>query len=352
MKNAELSLERLDEIVGRFADCRVAVLGDFFLDKYLEVDQSLEEISLETALPAHQVVETRFCPGAAGSVTSNLSSLGPRELHAIGFCGDDGEGFDLRRGLSDLGCSTDHLQVVAHRMTPTYLKPRNLGDKTLKAEHSRYDTKNRQTTSAEIEDAIIDSLDALLTRVDALVVMDQVDEANCGVVTDRVREVIAERAEAHPEVLFWADSRRRIHDFRRVIVKPNQFEALQIDSPSPEDEVDLDELVETVGRIRDRNCAPVVVTRGPRGMVVSDPEWTLVPGVQITGEIDPTGAGDSATAGVVLSLSAGAQLPEAAVIGNLIASITVQQIATTGVARPEELPGRLEIWQEQRKSSI
>ena len=79
-------------------------------------------------------------------------------------------------------------------------------------------------------------------------------------------------------------------------------------------------------------------------MVVSDPEMMLVPGVRVEGPTDPTGAGDSATAGAVLALAAGAELPEAALIGNLVASITVQQLATTGTARPNQLPPRLEMW--------
>ena len=84
-------------------------------------------------------------------------------------------------------------------------------------------------------------------------------------------------------------------------------------------------------------------------MVVTDPETTVVPGVRLTGPTDPTGAGDSATAGAVLALAAGAALPEAALIGNLVASITVEQLATTGTARPEQLPQRLEMWRRQRR---
>jgi bifunctional ADP-heptose synthase (sugar kinase/adenylyltransferase) len=50
----------------------------------------------------------------------------------------------------------------------------------------------------------------------------------------------------------------------------------------------------------------------------------------------------------VLALAAGATLPEAALIGNLVASITVQQLATTGTARPVELFPRLKLWTQQR----
>ena len=135
---------------------------------------------------------------------------GPALLHAIGITGEDGEGFDLRRRLGDLGCGTQHLHAVADRMTPTYLKPRNMHDASLAGEHDRYDTKNRTETSAATEQLIIQSIDAILPEVDALMIMDQVEETNRGVVTDRVREAIISRAPQHPDVIFWADSRRRI----------------------------------------------------------------------------------------------------------------------------------------------
>ncbi len=86
-------------------------------------------------------------------------------------------------------------------------------------------------------------------------------------------------------------------------------------------------------------------------MVVTDPELTEVPGVRVRGPIDPTGAGDSVTAAAVLALAGGADLAEAALIGNLVASITIQQLATTGTARQDELPDRLTLWQQQREEN-
>ena len=135
-----------------------------------------------------------------------------------------------------------------------------------------------------------------------------------------------------------------------MIIKPNQFEAVGWENAPPDASVGIDDLVRAVRRLRHQTGAPVVVTRGVEGMLVSDPEPTLVPGVRVSGPIDATGAGDSATAGTVLALAAGATLPEAAVVGNLVASITVQQLATTGVARREELPPRLNMWLQQTAS--
>jgi rfaE bifunctional protein kinase chain/domain len=341
--------DRLGELVERFPQARIAVIGDFFLDKYLDVDPALAEISLETGKTAHQVVGVRHSPGAAGTVVSNLAALGAGALHAIGFTGDDGESYELRKGLTALGCSTDHLHYAPERATPTYLKPRDKTDPDLSGEHSRYDMKNRAATPAALQERIVQSLDALLGQLDAVIVADQVEEDECGVITARVREALADRAKRHPHVVFWADSRRRIRRFRGVIIKPNQFEAIGRENPPPDAAVDLDELAAAMQRLRAETGAPICVTCGAGGMVASDPEPTRVPGVRVDGPIDPTGAGDSATAGAVLALASGAQLPEAALVGNRVASITIQQLATTGTARPHQLPQRLEKWQRQRE---
>ena len=84
-------------------------------------------------------------------------------------------------------------------------------------------------------------------------------------------------------------------------------------------------------------------------MIVTDPELTEVPAVRLDCQTDTTGAGDSTTAGGVLALAAGAELPEAALVGCLVASITVQQLATTGTAQRDQLPGQLELWLAQQE---
>lgn len=70
-------------LLDRFAQLRVAVVGDFFLDKYLILDPSLSETSIETGLEARQVVAIRCSPGAAGTVTNNLSALGVATIYAV-----------------------------------------------------------------------------------------------------------------------------------------------------------------------------------------------------------------------------------------------------------------------------
>jgi len=183
--------------------------------------------------------------------------------------------------------------------------------------------------------------------VDAVAILDQVEEEDCGVVTGGLVARLAGRAPRHPNVTFWADSRCRIQRFRNVTIKPNQFEAMGIENPRPGTRVDEAALMAAAESLRAQAAAPVFITRGENGILVSDAVLTAVPGVRIKGPIDTTGAGDSTTAGCLAALAAGATLPEAALVGNLVASITVQQLATTGTARPDHLPARLELWREQ-----
>ena len=68
-----MSSDRLRELVDRFPQARIAVIGDFFLDKYFDVDPALAEVSLETGKTAHQVAAIRHSPGAAGTVVCNLA---------------------------------------------------------------------------------------------------------------------------------------------------------------------------------------------------------------------------------------------------------------------------------------
>ncbi|MCS7239452.1 MAG: PfkB family carbohydrate kinase [Thermoguttaceae bacterium] len=342
--------ERLEELLEKFPRARVAVVGDFFLDKYFEVDPGLEERSLETGKPAHQVVRVRHSPGAAGTVVCNLVALDAGQVIPVGFVGDDGEGYELRQDLERLGCPLEYLPVTEELRTPTYLKPRDITDPTLAGEHSRYDLKNRRGIPAELEAKIISFVDKLVASgINAVIVADQVEESFHGVITPRLREVLSDLARKYPATVFWADSRRYIRQFRHVIIKPNYREAFGLDQPPDFSAGMAREWAEKVDQMRQQAGAPVVVTCGEKGMLVTDPERTWIPAVRLSGPVDPTGAGDSATAGAVLALASGASLPEAALVGTLVASITVEQLGTTGTASRRELLPRLEVWRSQQQ---
>lgn len=83
------------------------------------------------------------------------------------------------------------------------------------------------------------------------------------------------------------------------------------------------------------------LTIGAEGILVFTREGVQhAQGVPVTGPIDIVGAGDSVMAGIVAALCAGATPEEAAWVGNLVASITVQQIGTTGTASRQQVVER------------
>jgi len=82
----------------------------------------------------------------------------------------------------------------------------------------------------------------------------------------------------------------------------------------------------------------VFVTVGDQGILLfTEKGRQHVPAVPVSGEIDIVGAGDSVMAGIVSALCSGATPTEAALVGNLVASITIQQIGTTGTASREQV---------------
>lgn len=337
-----MTADRVCELLDRFPRVTIAVVGDFFLDKYLVIEEALTETSLETGLDAYQVVGKRLSPGAAGTVTNNLVALEVGCVYAVGFTGDDGEGFELRQGLARNGVDMTHLLTCPDLFTPTYTKPMLRDHTGQERELNRLDIKNRQPIPADLEDAVLTRVESLLPALDAVIIADQVAERHLGVVTDRVREGLQALARAHPRTLFFADSRANIGLFRDITIKPNKREAAAAcGHVAPEDALTVADACRCGMELARRNRGIVFVTAGVDGIVVSEPERaTHVPGIQVPPPVDIVGAGDSTTAGIVCALCAGASGPEAAVIGNCVASITVQQLGTTGTASPEQVARR------------
>ncbi|MBI3947609.1 MAG: carbohydrate kinase [Armatimonadetes bacterium] len=324
--------QRLVEILDGFARARILVVGDFFLDKYLILDGDLTEVSLETGLDAYQVVEKRLFPGAAGTVTANLAALDAAAVHALGMIGRDGEGRELQAGLEALRVSTDLLAETSERFTPTYTKPM-LRENGAEREINRLDIKNRKPLPVQVEQGILRGLREAAPSVDAVVVADQAQERNCGVITDAVRAELSLLSRGHPRLVVIADSRTRIGLFRDVWIKPNRHEAAEALGDGRPDPADAAGSAAIGKALRQRNGRPVFVTMAEEGIVAVTAEGAWhVPAVRQSGPIDVVGAGDSVMAGITLSLCAGARPEEAAVVGNLVASITVRQIGVTGTA--------------------
>jgi rfaE bifunctional protein kinase chain/domain len=340
-----LTTAALEAILTRIPELCIGVLGDLFLDRYLEIDAGLTEPSLETGLDAYQVVRIRAQPGAAGTVLSNLAAFGTGQVLPIAVIGDDGEGYELRQALArQPGVEQRWVLATAdsRRRTPTYTKPLLHRPGLPAQELNRLDIKNRQPLPRDLEDQVLHGLRTIWPTIDALLVLDQVSEPDCGVVTTRVRQLLQELGAADPAKLILADSRERIGLFRAVALKPNRQECLRAVHASAADD-DASVAAQALARLTGR---PVFCTLGELGMLLAQPteaKTQRIPSFPVRGPVDIVGAGDSSSAAIACAVAAGADLETAAAFGNLVASITIQQLGTTGTAPPAEIRRR---WQE------
>lgn len=329
-----MDLNRLRELLDSFPSTTLAVVGDYFLDKYFVIDPNLGEASLETGLEAHQVVEVRRSPGAAGTVSSNLRALGVQVV-ALGAVGDDGDGLELERGLWETGVDASQIIRKPGFLTPAYVKPVVRGKDDTERELNRIDIKNRLPLPVVVEAEVISRVRAVLPFVQGVVVVDQVEEHGCGVITDRVRAALTTLAQEHPDKMFAAESRARIGLFHKMILKPNWSEARRAVEKRPGEPADIPGCLQALHRSAE---APVFMTHGGEGILLCDESGvTQIQTLKVNGPIDIVGAGDSVMAGIAGSLCVGASRSEAALIGNLAASVTIRQLGKTGTATPEQV---------------
>ena len=342
----------MKQIFEKYKNLSIGVFGDFCLDEYLWIDSTLNEPSLETGLIAYQCIKREAVPGAAGTVAKNLANLGIGTVYAIGFVGDDGRGLELCRGLDKLGVDRDNMVSTDTRITGTHTKPWIINPDGSKAELNRIDIKNFTITPPMLENEVFERLKRLIKDLDALIIMDQWVEENCGMITKKIRNDLSALACDNPDKLFYVDSRCRIGLFDNMIIKGNQFELthavyglaksgndslvqLAADPTVTRTDEEINNACEV---LYNKNKRPVICTMGENGArLFNGAKPVDIPTTSITGQVDVTGAGDMFTANFMSALTAGADLIDAAKIGNIAAGICVKQIGTSGFVYTEDL---------------
>jgi len=328
---------RLQEITSKYSALRVALVGDICLDRYFEIDPARAETSIETGLPVHNVTRVRCQPGGAGTILNNLAALGIGKIFPATIIGQDGEGFELRQALEATpGVQLDWLVEARDRHTFTYSKPLIMHKNRPPEELSRLDMKNWSPAADRWQARVAEAVHALADQVDAMILLDQVDVPETGVVTRTVLEAVGEAAEARPDLLIIADSRRSLRGYPRVSLKMNAAElGLFFHTEAL---ASADEAREKAAMLSQASGRHVFVTLAERGMVGAHQgqvEW--VPTLPLRGEIDIVGAGDAVTANLTAALAAGAALREALELAQLAASTVIHQLGTTGTAKVSDL---------------
>ena len=330
--------ERFREIVSNYAQLSVAVVGDYCLDRYLEIDPSIAEVSIETGLEVHNVTNVRAQPGGCGTILNNLVALGCGNLLPVGFAGCDGEGYELINALSvSKTIDLKYFFQTTERRTFTYCKPLILSDGVLPRELNRLDSKNWTKTPQSVQDNLISAIYSLANEVDAIVLLEQVDCPESGVLCGKVLDAISQVRADRPDLLILADSRRGFDHFPSVGFKMNRSEFQSLIGVSGD--LPMDELKIEVARLADLRRQIVFVSLSEDGIVGAIPGESAahVPILPLTGEIDVVGAGDTVMANLIMALASNASVSESMRIAMAAASIVVKQLGTTGVATQNDI---------------
>lgn len=327
MRVADVELAGL---VRRFPDARVLVLGDVMLDRY--VSGSASRLSPEAPIPVLRPASSRATLGGAANVALNVATLGGH-VALVGVIGDDAAGAEVARLLAASPGIVPHLVVAAGR--PTTAKTRFLvGVHQL----LRLD----EETAAPIDQATGATL--LLRFAEALETADVVvlsDYAK-GVLTDDVLRAVMARTGAMGRKVIADPKRADFAAYRgATVLTPNEHEVRQATRIDAADDLEADRAGR---RALDATCGEaVLVTRSEKGLtLVRRDQPALHMPTRAREVADVSGAGDTLVAALAVALGAGASLPEASVLANITAGISVGKQGTATVSR-EELLGVLHL---------
>jgi rfaE bifunctional protein kinase chain/domain len=317
----------LEGILASIPKQRALVVGDICLDRWCTYEPSESEPSRETGIPRIAVVSTERTPGAGGTVANNLAALGTGRVSVLGILGEDGNGFELRQALTARGI--EHDLCITHPDVCTFTYTKLLNAENGEEDRPRVDFINMQPMPDAAQREVASRLLSVAPEFDLILVSDQAETQVGGVVTEIVREALAQIGKQHPTKIVWVDSRRRPELFRNIIIKSNEEEAIAACRRLGISE-DLEQL--RCGMETRR----LVVTHGSKGvLLLEDGGKKWVSTIPVAQPVDICGAGDSFSAGASLALHATGDLEQAARFGNLVASITIMKKGT-GTASPSE----------------
>lgn len=351
--------QQLNRLLPRFRQLRVGVLGDVMLDRYVWGEAT--RLSPEAAVPVVNYVSQRDLPGGAGNVAANLAALGAK-VKLFGVIGGiegkassrgkaknasaDEAGSSLRACLKE--ADVDDRGILSDASRVTTLKTRIIARRH---QIVRIDRERRDPLPQPTEEKLFRALVSQLKDLNGLVLSDY-DKGLLGdELTDRVLH--AAHQVKVPVFVKPKSSRRRAYNGARVVVCNSKEAADYMGHTLPDEKSVIEAGRALLGHF---GAAAVVITRGGQGMGIfqeASPHHLHIPATSFevtyarvgqpgiergeTGRqvFDVTGAGDTVLSVLALAITAGVNLPDAARLASVAASVVVGKLGTATVAGKE-----------------
>jgi len=313
--------ERLVEIVRRFADQRVVVIGDAIADKF--VHGSISRVSREAPVFILRHEQTQTSPGGAANCAMNLVALGAN-VSLISVTGNDESGSELRSKLESAGVDIKRMIVSDKVQTTTKVRILAGHSHSNKQQVIRIDYEGAPLNDEEIRSTILKQLEQAIVEAKAVVISDY----NYGVIDTQTTDLIRKLT----DVPVLVDSRFRLLDFTGfTAATPNEEEVDNLVGTADEFENSALELKKKLGH------RALLVTRGAKGMTLleGDTAPLYIPAVGVQQAVDVTGAGDTVIATFSLALACGASFSEAAHLANYAGGLVVMKRGTATISAEE-----------------
>jgi rfaE bifunctional protein kinase chain/domain len=332
------SAERLFELIDGFAQARV-VVGDLTLDEFLT--GQVERISREAPVLIIRHETTRQTPGGGANAVYNLAKLGAN-VKVAGFVGKDVQGEVLRGIFEATGIDTSSILIDPDRPTVTKTRIAGHARQSVTQQIVRVDRKSDELPDSDKQLQLAEQIRQQLDTVDAVVFSDYGD----GVFTPPVIEA----ALSHSRTI--VDAQKGLQRYRgAMLFTPNLPEAEQAVGYT----INNCQTLRQAGRdlLALTQAQAILITRGDEGMSLFDRTGAEhhIPAFNRTDVFDVTGAGDTVVAALTVSLCMGASFWEAAVLGNLAASLVVRQFGTA-TTTPVQMRAALQTLLEETSGNL
>lgn len=327
-------MNKLLEILARFKQAHLLVVGDLMLDRFVMGD--VERLSPEAPVPVVRVVSEDRRLGGAANVVHNIRTLGGR-VTACGVIGNDDAGKRILGVLRRVGAST--AGVFTDRNFQTIQKSRIIAS----PHHQqivRLDRESREPIHAATLKRLRDFIVDRAARCDGVVISDY----GKGAVHDELLSTLAARL-AKRKIICVVDPKRENFAHYRfpTLITPNKGEAAAAAGIDIRDDKTL--FAAGAKLLRQWRAQGVLITRGAEGMSLfrqrCKPRHFPTEPRDV---FDVTGAGDTVVAVCALVLACGGDFEAAAMIANVAAGFVGDEIGTVAVAfnklklKIEELP--------------
>ncbi|NIQ37812.1 MAG: carbohydrate kinase [Proteobacteria bacterium] len=323
----DVTIERFKEIIDRFKETKIAVIGDIVADIY--VYGKPFKLSREAPVLVVRHDGQEILPGSAGNTINNLAHLGAR-VFPISVLGDDEAGKSLLTQFSKMKVEMDGLISAKNLETITKTRIMAGDEHTSKQQVIRIDRETKGTLPKAMEDRMMTYLDRLSNEIDAFIVADYGYDTATQTILDRIKAISVRK-------IVVADSRYRLNLFSGITaITPNESEAEAISRQriaSSQEAIQVGQKL-----VEELNLKAILITRGNKGMVLVEQSGNTsdLP-ICGTDEItDVTGAGDTVAAVFAASLATGASFYEAARLSNYAGAVVVMK-GGTATASPNEL---------------